>query len=232
MVEVLASIVLLVIILAVMLPMLYSLRFSSRMAECQMNQLQIGFGWMVYLSDHDVLPHVTREPGWKFAGVQFAPLTDQPQLDFSRPLNHTLLDRWRDREEGNLFRSPLDTGIIDPAVRSREYPTTYRAKGISYRANDYLLNAALARIDTTPRPLRPAEITADHSSVILMGAPIWWEVVHNTGRSANWYRQRNTGLMLFFDGSVRLATAAPNGFDNPEATVAPQPGLVSLFRSP
>src|SRR5262249_45701782 len=63
-----------------------------------------------------------------------------------------------------------------------------------------------AGVDSEHRGLKLSEVTAPHSETVIMGTPVWFEVLAHTGRSANWFGVSGAGNMLFLDGSVRFIT--------------------------
>jgi prepilin-type processing-associated H-X9-DG protein len=72
------------------------------------------------------------------------------------------------------------------------------------------------------RPLRLAEVTTPHAEMIVMGTPVWFEVLARTGRTADWFgkprpeklpsgsSEAGQGNMLFLDGSVRFVIIDPD----------------------
>lgn len=225
-VEVLVAIAIAIVLLSVLMPVLAAGRLRARTAACADHQRRIGQGWLDYLDEHEAFPLIPLQPGWHWGGVRFNSATGRPHLDFSRPINRPLAGDWRAPDGDVLFRCPLDEGITDPtgALGTGER-TAYRAYGTSYRANHLLLNPPSEDADGEARvrtPLPLAAVAADHDRLLLMGAPVWFEVLSDTGRSADWYGRPGWGNVLFLDGSVRLVDI-PAALRSGELAVDPVP---------
>lgn len=202
--EAVSALVVVIVLISLLLPMLFRARNQARLDRCRLNQASIGSAWLMHLRETQAFPDIEEEPDWRYAGVSFSRVSGAPSLDFSRPLNRHLEARWRRPGDLNIFESPLDRGIVSPSTRDgTSGQTAYRYFGTSYRANALLLDARLSQIDQVRRPLRLAEVTREHDTVVLMGPPFWFEVLYRTGRSANWYARPGGGPVLFVDGSVR-----------------------------
>jgi prepilin-type processing-associated H-X9-DG protein len=206
------------LLLAIMLPALSAARISAQKAHCAANQRVIGQAWLSYVDEHGNFPEVYHDPAWSYGGVRFNVVNRWPYLDFSRPLNRHLAVNLVDGTAEYLYQCPADTGISDPDElgAGTGQRTAFEAFGTSYRANSRLLDARLARVDEVQRPLRLAEVTTNHSEMVVMGTPVWFEVLARTGRAADWFGKprpeklisgsttAGQGNMLFLDGSVRF----------------------------
>jgi len=218
-VEALVSVVVIAALLAMLLPALYRARYTARRDQCALNQKTIGVGWQRYFKEHGAFPDAGSDPEWTYAGVTFSRLDGSPALDFARPLNPFLTSIWRTSSGDPVFRSPLDRGIDDPTNGEDQIEqSVYAARGTSYRANGRALRAD---VNGDVRPLRVAEVAADHDRFVIMGAPLWYEVLHDTGRSANWYAAPRRGLVLFMDGSVRGIAVEPGKVSGEDFTFDP-----------
>jgi len=194
--EVLAVIVIVAMVLALLIPALIAARDSARRSRCALNQQAIGAAWQLYIRDEGAFPSISQGGGaWTYAGVTFSRIDGRPTLDYSRPINRFLSGSWIRDQDGTVFQSPVDRGIKAGGTGEAEVESAYRSFGTSYRANDALFSKGL--------PLKRAEIAADPSRLVIMGAPFWYEVLHDTGRSASWYGAPDTGIVLFLDNSTR-----------------------------
>jgi prepilin-type processing-associated H-X9-DG protein len=209
-----------VILLAILLPALASARLSSQRELCASNLRQIAPAWFSYLDEHGEFPTVPFQPGWEWGGVRFSAIDDRAFLDPDRPLNRHLPLRSIDVASEHLFCCPGDTGITGAAGESglevgTGRRTAYRSFGTSYRANDMLLDARRARLDTELRGLKRSEISATPSRLVILGDAVWHEALESTGRHADWHGGPNAGNLLFFDGSVRFMTIKPRSDGQP-----------------
>lgn len=222
--EVALSLAAIALLLAIMLPALSAARVTAHKAHCASNQRVLGQAWLSYLDEHGRFPEVYFDPAWNYGGVRFNIINRWPYLDFTRPLNRHLPVNLVDGSAEHLFHCPADTGITSPdqaGVGTGER-SAFESFGTSYRANTRLLDARLAGIDNVQRPLRLAEVTTPHAEMIVMGTPVWFEVLARTGRSANWFgkpraeklpsgsSEAGQGNMLFLDGSVRFVIIDPD----------------------
>jgi prepilin-type processing-associated H-X9-DG protein len=209
--ELAISLALIVLLLAVLLPALSTARVVSYRERCASNVRQIGGMWFAYMEDHDDhFPRVRVQPSWHYGGVRFSPTDGRPFVDYQRPLAPYV--PWTPdgttREE--LFRCPADRGITgeygEVGTGSR---TAYRSFGTSYRANSKLLDAQLAGVSEESRPLARSEVTTAPSRLLVLGCPVWYEVMLNTGRDASWHGPDHKGNFLFLDGSVHFMATVP-----------------------
>lgn len=234
--ELVASLAVVIVLMAMLLPALSSARISSHREQCQSNQRQIGVAWLTYLADHeDSFPFVPVQPAWLYAGARFSAIDDTPYPDYERPLTAYLPGGQSIgsslRAAVELLRCPADHGIAgdlsDVGTGDR---TVFRSFGTSYRANAALLDSRLANIagaaTGSPRGIRRSEITAQSSRLVIMGGPFWYEVRERTGRTANWHRVPGAGNLLFLDGSVRFMTIEPKPKVGPAVFDPVLPGTV------
>ncbi len=213
-------------LLAVLLPALETARHMSRRALDVERQQAIFTGFAMYLDEFEAFPDAPIQPDWRYAGVTFAPASGEVMLDFARPLSRYFNERWRDERREPVFLSPLDGGITDPSgLSGTGERTAFRAFGTSYRANIFLLDARRAGIASERRPLALGEVETAHDSIVLLGAPVWYETLEETGLLANWYGVPNSGNMTFLDGSVRFVTIHAGEYDG-EVAFAPVKGAV------
>ena len=196
--ELLISLAVVSVLVAILLPALTSARSSNHRVLCAGNQRLLGQAWESCLADNDDrFPSLYVQPAWLYGGVRFSPV-DEPFLDLDRPLNRYLPVPGLAASGEALFCCPADHGITDElGEMGTGHRTAYRAFGTSYRANTDLLG------------LRRGDITTSPSRLVVMGDPFWHEVREKTGLRAGWHGARHTGNLLFFDGSVRYVTVAP-----------------------
>ena len=197
------------VLLSVLVPTLSSARLASHKDKCSGNLRVIGAAWAGLLGETGEFPTIPDEPGWKWGGAKFA-LDERAYLDAGRPLNRYLGALQVAGASAEVFHCPADAGITGPSGPSASHfvgtgtRTAYRAFGTSYRANSRLLDARLVGADDVPRGLKLSEVTMGHSEVVLLGNPVWFEVLADTGRSADWFGRKGAGNMLMLDGSVRF----------------------------
>ena len=213
MLELLVSLAVVSVLLAILLPALASARVSNHRALCAGNQRLIGEAWQAYLeANGEQFPAIFVQPGWRYAGVRFSSVDRQPFLDYDRPLTrHLPLARLHGQAE-SLFACPADRGITDERGEvGTGRRTAYLAFGTSYRANGELVRPRGAGASALHRD----EVTTAPSRLVVMGDPVWFEVLESTGRLASWHGVADTGNMLFLDGSVRFVTIRPRGQRGP-----------------
>jgi prepilin-type N-terminal cleavage/methylation domain-containing protein/prepilin-type processing-associated H-X9-DG protein len=219
------------VLLATLLPALATARLASYREQSADNQRRIGQAWLVYLQEHaEEFPYVPVQPAWRYGGVRFSTVDEEPFLDSERPLAPYVASGRSGSTRESLFHCPADRGITGETtgVGTAER-TVYRAHGTSYRANAKLLDARLAGIDGVHRGLRRAEIATVPSRLLVMGEPIWFEIRENTGRDAVWYSDEDKGNLLFLDGSVRYMRILPEPRIGPAVY---DPRLVEGAREP
>ena len=202
--EILFSIATIVLIVAVVLPMLSSARLKSYRENCATNQHVLGQAWDLYLNDHqDAFPVLNSlRASWDYGGAYARVQNNQFELDSDRPLNQYLPMNGGSKQTAQVFQCPADRGIRGetPGVGTDD-KSVFEAFGTSYRANALLLGQSEVS-DEPASPLVRGAITTDHSRLLILGCPLWYEQLHSTGRQANWFGDDYTNL-LFLDGSVR-----------------------------
>lgn len=224
--ELLVSIVLIVLLMAILMPALQSGRTSSRRAAGADNLRQLAEVVDRYLEATGGFPGLYVSADWQWGGVRFSAGSQRSFIDYDRPLNRYLPPGNRAPE--NLFYAPADAGIrgelLEVGTGGR---TCYRAFGTSYRANARLFDAAAAGVSASPRPLLRNEITTSPSRLLVLGDPVWFEEYEQTGRNASWYGEEGVGNLLFLDGSVRYQRMRPKGQRGPAVVEPVLPGTVT-----
>ncbi len=222
-VELLVSIAIIAVLLAMLLPTLVHARRLSHQALCANNLRQVSVGWVTYLQDNkDVFPRFGLLPDWNYGGASFLGPERMPILASERPINRYIADddtgAAMSRNLIALFRCPSDRGIyergatvrgVSPQSLLEEGRNCFENFGTSYRANPYLLDSTRAGIDELQRPLRLHEIHVDQSRLLLMGDPAWWFATRpandpDAQREASWHGSIDSGNMLAVDGSTRF----------------------------
>lgn len=224
-IELVIAIVLIMILLALFVPALYSARVISQRDQCASNLTRIGGALHLYIEDNnDQFPSVPDRPSWNYGGVRFSSADGSPFLDSSRPLNRALSPYSMHGDVAKTFCCPADFGISGDI---RELGTggrsACRSFGTSYRANACLFDARLVGFDDQPRGLYRSEIITAPSRMLVMGDAVWYEVAESTGRNADWHNSDNAGNLLFLDNSVRLQRVRPRGMVGP-VMFDPMPG--------
>jgi prepilin-type processing-associated H-X9-DG protein len=206
--EAVISVALIAVLLAILLPALFSARAAGFRERCADNQRSLGRAWQAYLGDHDgQFPVGLTRLGWHYGGARFSAVDGAPFLDPARPINRHLRG---DAVGADVFHCPADNGIAhEHAEAGTGSRTAFRAFGTSYRANGQLLDARRCGLDTAHRGVRRREVTTAPSRMLVMGDAVWYEVAEQTGRSAAWHGEDRAGNMLFLDGSVRFVTIRP-----------------------
>ncbi len=210
------SVMLIAALLSILLPALSSARTQSFRDRCQANQKAMSMAWQNYLNDHNQeFPAVPVQPGWFYGGMRFSAVSDTMLPDADRPLT-SYLGLFRTNDPHDVVCScPADHGITDPqATMGTGRRTAFRSYGTSYRANAALLWSIPPDENAVPdvaerRGLRRSEITTAMSRLVLMGDPVWYEVAESTGRQADWHGQKDSGNVLFLDGSIKFMAVKP-----------------------
>jgi len=227
--EVLAALLIIVTLLAISIPSLFSAREASYRAVCVNNQRIIGQAWEAYLDDYDCFPYAPVEPAWRWGGNVVGTVSGNLTLDSTRPLHLYILTSGAS-DAAHLFCCPADRGIVgELELTGTGRRTACQSFGTSYRANSWLLDARLAGLDAHFRPLRRNEVTTSPSRMVVMGDAFWYEALESTGRHADWHGFVNEGNLLFLDGSVLTRPVVPRPkvgqavFDpvDPRATAIP-----------
>jgi prepilin-type N-terminal cleavage/methylation domain-containing protein/prepilin-type processing-associated H-X9-DG protein len=199
-------------LLVILLPALSTARRSSHRALCAGNQRLLGQAWSMYLEANEGrFPVIHDQPAWKYGGVRFSRVDKTTAfLDHSFPLNRYLPLQRLDAPAEALFHCPADRGITgETGGVGTGDRTAYEAYGTSYRANATLLAPRVGGGPGSGGGLHINEITTAASRLVVMGDPIWYEVLESTGRAAAWHGRRDTGNLLFLDGSVRFVSVVP-----------------------
>ncbi len=206
----------LVVLLAVLIPSMHRARIGAWRDQSQANLRVLHRAWVEWLDEHDGrFPFVPSQPSWQWGGVRHSSVTGRPFLDTDRPLS---LAFEATAQAVDWFRCPADSGITGetPGVGTGER-TCYEAFGTSYRANPRLLDARLnvgagMRIEgDLARGLRLGEIATAPSRLMILGEPLWAEVLRGTGLDADWYDQPGHANLLFLDGRVSFEEVVPGG---------------------
>jgi len=216
-IELLISVILIVVLLALFVPALFSVRAVSQREQCATNLGRIGTAMHMYLEEHnEQFPTVTHQPGWHYGGVRFSSTDGLPFLDASRPLNRWLYPYTPYGDVAHTFCCPADIGITgDIAEIGTGRRSVCRSFGTSYRANAVFFDARIAGLDVEPRGMYRSEIITAPSRMLVLGDAVWFEVAEQTGRSANWHQLPDTGNILFLDNSVRFQAVRPRGVTGP-----------------
>jgi prepilin-type N-terminal cleavage/methylation domain-containing protein/prepilin-type processing-associated H-X9-DG protein len=196
-------------LLVILLPALSTARMSSHRALCAGNQRLLGQAWSMYVEANDGrFPVIHDQPAWKYGGVRFSRLDETTALlDHNLPLNRYLPVQRLDAPAEALFRCPADRGITgETGGVGTGDRTAYEAFGTSYRAN---LAPPVGGGTGPGRGLHFNEITTAASRLVVMGDPVWYEVLESTGRMAAWHGRLDAGNLLFLDGSVRFVPVEP-----------------------
>ncbi|MHC5113583.1 MAG: hypothetical protein ACYTGP_04045 [Planctomycetota bacterium] len=208
------------LLLAIILPTLAAARQTSAKERCAGHLRSWGAGWGIYLAEHDGwFPYVPVQPGWQYAGVRFSADGGRPYINSGRPLSEFLgTGPWRGDRASVVSQHccPADRGITGEAPGfGTGRRTAFRAFGVSYRANECLLDAQHAGLEGAHRALHCEEIVTVPSRLVVMGDPIWYEVREGTGRDADWHGGGDRGNLLFLDGSVKFMQIRPKTHTGP-----------------
>jgi prepilin-type processing-associated H-X9-DG protein len=227
--EVLVALIVIVTLMAISIPSLFTARGASYRAACMTNQRVIGQAWAHYVEDYGAFPYVPVDPAWRWGGNLVANITGRLSLDTDRPLNRYLAGAGA-ANAAHLFCCPADRGIVgELEITGTGRRTACESFGTSYRANTWLLDARHTGLDDELRPLKRSEVITSPSRLVVMGDAFWYEVLESTGRRADWHGEAHTGNLLFLDGSVHTRPVSPRSqagqavFDpvDPRATALP-----------
>lgn len=229
--EVLLAFGALAVLLAILIPSMQRARLEARSegSRDHLRRLHGAFTHWLGAND-DAFPFVAEQPGWRWGGVRHSSVTGRPFLDSDRPLSHpqlagTISMSW--------FKSPGDRGIrgSTSGVGTGDR-TCFEAFGTSYRANDALFDVRLSeRTDAVAarpargfggdgddeldelRGLRLSEIATAPERLVILGEPLWAEVVRGTERDAAWYDDPERANLLYLDGHVAWTRVVPGPAD-------------------
>lgn len=213
-IEVVISVAIVAMVLALLLPALRSARATSQRDQCAANQRIIGAAWTAYLAEHNNrFPAITvPQPGWVWGGVRFSVADDSARLDSNRPVNAYV------GGDGEAFHCPADDGIAGATPGAGTGGrSAFRALGTSYRANSAFFNASQAGVEPPDAPQRGLvrnEINVSASRLLMLGDAGWYETAVQTGGAADWHREPDTYNLLFLDGSVRFLPVKPRSDHN------------------
>lgn len=215
--ELVISIGLILVLLALFLPALYSARLISQREQCATNLSRIGNALHRYLEDHDdQFPTVANQPGWHYGGVRFSSTDGSPFLDSARPLNQVIAPYTSHGSNAHMFCCPADYGIVGEIPElGTGGRSACRAFGTSYRGNAQLFNASVDGSDASARGLYRSEIITAPSRMLVLGDAVWYEIAEDTGRKADWHTVAGTGNILFLDNSVRFQRVRPRDIVGP-----------------
>ena len=159
--ELIVSIAIVAVLVAILLPALRLARDAAQTAVCAGNLKQMGIAWRMYLDDYRQFPKHTESPDWNFGGVEFRVGSGLPYLAEDRPLNAYFADATENASErlATQFRCPSDWGVsMDVGTGGLrgvsvlgEQETCFEYFGTSYRANTFLLDSSLTGIDPSGR---------------------------------------------------------------------------------
>lgn len=229
MIELILAFAALVILLALLIPSMQRARLSAWRTQSQANLTVLHQSWNAWLEETGGrFPFVPSQPGWRWGGVRHSSVTGRPFLDTERPMSRMFESAATAVE---WFRCPADAGITGPTPGvGTGNRTCFEAFGTSYRANPALLDARLnvapgRRVegaDLLARGLSLSEIATPPSRLVLLGEPLWAEVLRGTGLDAAWYDDADRANLLYLDGHVAYEQISPAG--GPGAPVF-DPGL-------
>lgn len=216
--ELLISMAIVAILIALLVPMLVQARRHAQQTLCMNNVRQIGIGWQAYIADNEVFPTADSNPAWRFAGVRFVGGTEgRAVADEARPLTEYLHPAERATgtvNSGSIYRCPEDRGLF-VVEDSSSHPTSltdnrtcFVTFGNSYRGNELLLEARRIGADQSPRGLRVAEVSTTPTRLVLFGDPVWYfatKPTNDSGRriDASWHTGMQAGHIATLDGAVR-----------------------------
>lgn len=214
-VELVISIILIVVLLSLFVPALFTVRAASQRDQCASNLRQIGQALHIYMEENDgQFPFVNHQPAWRYGGVRFATADQSPFLDSTRPLNRVVFTAGVG--PANIFCCPADQGITgDLDGLGTGDRTACRSFGTSYRANAPLFDARLDGRTSQPRAMYREEISTAPSRMLVLGDAVWFEVAEQTKRDADWHEVPQTGNILFLDNSVRFQRVRPRDVTGP-----------------
>lgn len=224
--ELMISIAIVAVLVALLLPMLSLARESANRTLCAASLKQLGVAWTLYLDETEQFPQHTLQPDWHYGGAEFVGPERRPILAADRPVNVYVADfddRLDTTRHALQYRCPSDTGVFlrgGPVNRRRPSVlgemTCFEFYGTSYRANPFLLDSTRAGIDTLHRPLKMHEIQVPASRLLLTGDAEWYYATRSPGDpeaiyEAGWHGTESVGNMLAVDGSTRFVRFAPQG---------------------
>ena len=221
-IELLISIAVIAVLMAVLLPALSHAKRVSSKTVCASNLRQIGLAWDGFVADprnHGEFPRADSEPAWKYGGVQFRGPERVATLDPARPINK-YLDDHKDEVPiaalAGVFRCPGDKGVFSRSrtgngarVNKLERASVYAAFGTSYRANDALLDSTISGLDDLSHPLKQQDVYVAASRLLVIADAAWYYAMQpgteeEAQLEASWHGPIDAGNMLAADNSVRF----------------------------
>ncbi|MFQ5490505.1 MAG: type II secretion system protein [Phycisphaerae bacterium] len=128
-VELLVTISIIALLMAILLPSLRRARWQARRAVCQSNLRQIAIAWHAYLQDHNDAFYQWPNAQINYGGRQGA--TNRYQTD--KPLNPYFGEPLRAHTGAEVFRCPSDNGSVEGK------PSHFVSFGASYETNPMLI---------------------------------------------------------------------------------------------
>lgn len=236
-IELLISIAIVAVLLAILLPALGYARKVSSSAVCASNLRQIGMAWDGYLADarnKGEAPRSESDPMWRYGGVTFRGAERLAVLDADRPINQYLAGdaSAESRSMAQLYRCPSDAGVfargLGGSARNSvlNRTTCYETFGTSYRANESAIEVPLDDGTGLMRPLKSHEVYVSASRLLLLGDTAWYYSTRASSHpdaslDASWHAKPDAGNMLAADGSVRFESFIRD--DRSTFTMQPRP---------
>lgn len=235
--ELLISLVVIAILMALLLPALSHAKRVSTKAVCASNLRQVGLAWEGFIADprnHGDFPRADSEPAWRYGGASFRGSDHVATLDLARPVNRYLEERTDEASStalARIFCCPGDKGIF---LRERQgnggrqsvldKGSVYSTYGTSYRANDSLLDSTIAGLDDLSRPLKQQDVYVAASRLLIAADTAWYYAMQPQGSQdyqyeASWHGPVDAGNMLAADNSVRFEIFR----DNTNIAINPRP---------
>lgn len=239
-VELLVVVAILSVLMAILMPLLGSVKTSARRTACAGNLRQIKLGWESYLLDNqDFFPKYVnaqyRFGGWTgelcklMRWSPFRPVSQSMGLDPNGIVHQP--------EGAKVFRCPADRGGIPNQPLKKE---AFDWFGNSYYANIYLVGPSQLnesnpktqslheKIDPLVRNTRRSDVTNKHVKVIFLGDNPWhnqWDLSDNRTeiqkKQADWHGKRGYFNILFLDGHVAFTKIYKDVYLSSEFDVLP-----------
>ena len=219
-VELLLTVAIIILLLAIMLPALSQAREVARAAVCATNQHQIGLAWKVYLANHDDnFPKWGSNIWWFYGGKEpcvatkvEAPDDDSgvsPVLPF-RPLNPYVKLRDTSQSWAELFHCPGDRPLTDGQGRPA---VTHGYSAYEYFGNSYVVNWFLllpysydyendVYVPHFGENFRLTDVQLPYHRVMLTGDCQWYYSNNGAKWNAQFHTPDHWMNLLFLDGHV------------------------------
>jgi len=206
-IELLLVVAVIVLLIALSLPALASVRRQALVVQCASNQRQIGVGWGSYLSQSgDLFPIAgnLRNLDWAYGGNPSA--MSVRHFGFPRPLNPFMGLSGDEADNYEVFRCTEDQPIRSVLGISSSIS---RAPTFKIFGNSYQLNYILVRMDPQGQqvesPLSVGEIELSPSRVLLTAdAQAWFSALNSFAFDANFHSDDDRMNVLFLDGHVKF----------------------------